>query len=324
MNFFFTEQPPVIYPSGIIDHETEETIAGINRCITTSGLFRLLETIPANEVSPPVAIHALKKIIELENNALFRNAPASRSLQAAVASNSAKSNNETFVRIAFINTLLDIVYRSRDPGVIIEGLKVVSRDTFPGDQASYKEKMVEETLVCISEGIFDLKQICEAVVILSNFYSDKKECHDLADKLWSGIYDKADEINAKTISSVFATLPHLKRSRDIVLTLAESRVGEFWQSYRIGNILEILKVLTDIRCSSPKVLQVISQWLKVHIHTLSESETLAVFYCFHVLEYIDDTIIHTMEKYMKMRGCQIKEKDLVATICDYCLDFRVR
>ena len=30
-----------------------------------------------------------------------------------------------------------------------------------------------------------------------------------------------------------------------------------------------------------------------------------------------------MEKYMKVRGVQIKERDLVATICDYCLDFRV-
>ena len=31
-----------------------------------------------------------------------------------------------------------------------------------------------------------------------------------------------------------------------------------------------------------------------------------------------------MEKYLKIRGCQIQERDLVATICDYCLDFRVR
>lgn len=27
---------------------------------------------------------------------------------------------------------------------------------------------------------------------------------------------------------------------------------------------------------------------------------------------------------MKARGCQIKEPDLVATICDYCLESRIR
>jgi hypothetical protein len=27
---------------------------------------------------------------------------------------------------------------------------------------------------------------------------------------------------------------------------------------------------------------------------------------------------------MKMRGCNIKEKDLIGAICDYCFDFKVR
>ena len=233
-------------------------------------------------------------------------------------------SNETFLRIAFINMLLDIVYRSRDPNVIVEGLKIVSRDTFPDEQSAYKERMVEETLVCISEGIFNLKQICESVVILADFYEDKRKCHDLADKLWSGILDKANQINAETISSVFATLPHLKSSRDIILKLVENAAGEFWQDYRIGNVLEILKVMTQLNSSNEKVLKVISQWLKVNIHKLNENETLAVIYCFHKLDYIDDTVISTMERYMKVRGCQIRERDLVATICDYCLDFRVQ
>jgi hypothetical protein len=41
-------------------------------------------------------------------------------------------------------------------------------------------------------------------------------------------------------------------------------------------------------------------------------------------DYIDNTIVKTLEKYMKMRGCNIKEKDLIGAICDYCFDFKVR
>ena len=55
-------------------------------------------------------------------------------------------------------------------------------------------------------------QICEAINVLSTFYPDeKKRCHELIDKLWSGIMDKNKEINVDTIATVFSTLPHLKQ-----------------------------------------------------------------------------------------------------------------
>ena len=41
--------------------------------------------------------------------------------------------------------------------VILAGMSIVSRDTFPGDQSDYKERICEETFVCITEGVFDLQ-----------------------------------------------------------------------------------------------------------------------------------------------------------------------
>ena len=38
-------------------------------------------------------------------------------------------NGGSFLRFAFINMLLDIVYRSKDPRVILDGLRVVCQDT---------------------------------------------------------------------------------------------------------------------------------------------------------------------------------------------------
>ena len=70
------------------------------------------------------------------------------------------------MRLAFINMLLDIVYRCRDPDVILEGLRAVSKDTFPGEQsAAYKERMCEETFLCVSQGHFSLEQIREVEAI---------------------------------------------------------------------------------------------------------------------------------------------------------------
>lgn len=70
------------------------------------------------------------------------------------------------------------------------------------------------------------------------------------------------------------------------------KVGEFWQEYTTKDVLEILGVFASMNMrTGEKVLRVLSQWLKVNVQTLSEGETLAVIYCLHKLEYIDDAII---------------------------------
>ena len=64
---------------------------------------------------------------------------------------------------AFLNMLLDIVLKSRDPKIVLEGLKVVANPNLPttSDQISaYKEKFYEETLLLITEGAFSLTQVC--------------------------------------------------------------------------------------------------------------------------------------------------------------------
>jgi hypothetical protein len=246
----------------------------------------------------------------------------------------AQKSGETFLRFAFINMLLDIVYRSRNPRVILDGLKVVCQDNFAEDQeqvAKYKERMYEETLFLVTEGLFSLVQICEAVIVLSNFYSnDKMRSLEMADKLWAGIIDKAGkELNAKTMSSVFSTLPHLRSSRDLVLKLLSSKVGDHWQEYTTRDILEMLRVLNHIgpvhgNGSQKAILPMITEWLSVNVHKLSEQELLAVVICMNKLDFVNKKLIQTLERYMKVRGVQIKEKDLVAAICDYCRDFRIR
>ena len=108
--------------------------------------------------------------------------------------------------------------------------------------------------------------------------------------------DKSEEINAGNIASLFSTLPHLRASREIVYKMLESKVGEFWQEYTTKDVLEILGVFASMNMrTGEKVLRVLSQWLKVNVQTLSEGETLAVIYCLHKLEYIDDAVIRDVE-----------------------------
>ena len=200
---------------------------------------------------------------------------------------------------------------------------------------SYKEKLYTETIELMTEGVFSLTQLCKVVSILSGFQVSEDPVgpssnhHRLADKFWAGIMDKSDELSEDTMAMVFNVLPHLKSSRGIILKLLEEKICDYWQLYKIQDILEILRVLTVIRMTcgehdNQRIVPVISQWLSKNIHTVEENQLLAIVYCYSKIGFVDDVFIATLERYIKARGCKIKEKDLVAAICDYCMDFKVR
>ena len=166
---------PIIF----VDKAMSDLMENMNLFVSVDSLFKFLETIPAEEVTPPVAIHALKRIIHL--NHLSNSANQSHQIKAS----------GSFLRFAFINMLLDIVYRSKDPRCILDGLRVVCQDDFSEERdqiANYKERIYEETVMLMTDGLFSITQICEAVVILSKFYAnDRARSQELADSLWTGI-----------------------------------------------------------------------------------------------------------------------------------------
>jgi len=309
------------FPADMCEEEME-IIAGFNRCFTSKDLFRLLETIPRQEVTPIVAAHALRRIIDLENNIETGNSASVRETLRGT-----KRTQDTFIRIAFFTMLLEIVSNSRQPKVILDGLSTVMRDQFPAELATYKEHLLEELLVCVSEGVFSVLEVCRAINILSTFYEDKKKCQETADKLWFGIFDKEKELNTtENIVAVFGALPSLHKSRNMILKILEKKGLERWEEYQPADMIEILRVLTEIKYDSvsKNFLEMISEWLSLNIHKVTETEMLAIVFSFLQLNYIDDKLINTMEKLIKHKGCQINEIDLVSTICDICLRHRVR
>ena len=79
---------------------------------------------------------------------------------------------------------MDIICKGKNPAAILEGLSASMRDGHSDDQRVYKEKLLEELLVCVSDGLFSMQDICKAIHVLSVFYPDSKQCVDVNDKLW--------------------------------------------------------------------------------------------------------------------------------------------
>jgi len=306
-----------------LNDEEREIIAGFNRCYNSSSIFKLLETIPTNEVSPPVAAHAYKKIVELENKY-----EASRSSSTSLVPKGRSDQPHSFFRSAFITLLLDIICKGKNTGAILEGLSASMRDvqSEAGDQRLHKDKLLEELLVCVHDGLVSLQHICQAIHILSVFYPDLHQCRDVNDKLWFGILDKSLEMSIEDIVSIFSTLPHLNKSRSMILNLLQEKTMENWQRLETRHVVEILRVLQKLKYDrvNPQFLKMVTRWLSVNIHTVSEQEMLAVVYSFLQLQYSDPAFIRALEKIIKLKGCQIKEQDLMAVISNYCQVLRIR
>lgn len=237
-------QSKTVSTSLIHSAQDREIMEQTNRIVSVDGLFKMLEMLPsgrflelvyvaqyltsnhatlppknsdfAGKVTSPVAVHCLKRIIHMNN---------ARKRMLGPNIEESKSNEGSFLRFAFINMLLDIVYRSQDPRVILDGLRVVCQDNFFHEASDkeivkYKERMYEETLAFITKGMFNLIQVCEAIMILTKFHpDDKKRSLEMADRLWAGILDQTSSgqpLDTKSIVAVFRTLPCLSQSRDLI------------------------------------------------------------------------------------------------------------
>jgi len=305
-----------------MSEEEREVIGGFNRCINASSIFRLLETIPPDEVTPPVAAHALRKITELEAGA-GHPAPQPEGVRETIRGVGAGRRPDTFLRIAFVSMLVDIICRSKNPDVILDGLSSAMRDNSPGQ--TYKERFLEELFD--SSADLNMSQICRAIHIVSVLFEDKKLNVATADKFWVGLMDKGRNVKTgEQIVEVFSTLPLLGKSRHMVLRLLEDRCMQNWTKLQTGHILNIFRVLTELKYDrvSPAFLRTLSGWLALHIHTVTEQEMLAIIWGFIQVDYCDDAVVKAVEKMMKKKGLQIKEADLISTICSFCTHFRIR
>jgi hypothetical protein len=57
---------------------------------------------------------------------------------------------------------------------------------------------------------------------------------------------------------------------------------------------------------------------------VKEPELLAIVFSLVQLDYMDEGIVSSLEKVVRMRGIQLVEPDLLPTICEACCHFRIR
>lgn len=278
----------------------------------------MLDTIPCQEVTPFVSFSILKKLFELENNFGFRN--DGRSWLNA----SENSTTETFTRLAIVTRLVDTILTSEDSNLLIDTLDLLRRECphvndqthglyDPDNHLDYRNKLLQEMLVRVTEGKLELNQVCRAVVTLGKMETDKGYgfSKDFVDKFWVGILGQSEDITSENIVNVLHTVKYFKKSSRLVLNLLERKLVTLWWNMSPKIVAEMCSVfMTSSPMESERALQqginswqistrllmALSKCTNLNIHKVTEAELIKIVKAFHTLNFCD-TVIEQVRLY---------------------------
>ncbi|XP_059469787.1 FAST kinase domain-containing protein 3, mitochondrial-like [Neocloeon triangulifer] len=304
-----SELPPKAPQPSYGEHE-DEAVSAIDRCHSLKSLYSLLEILPKEEVTPIIAVHALKRILDLENNHQFRN----------------QENNKdaNFTRAAVVSELIDIIVTGKDEASVVRALRIAARDL--SGCREHKERLKNEVLVRATENRLNLSLLCDAVRSFAHLRSED------VDKLWVGFVSREAEISEYNVLEMFRVLPFLKESRQAIFQILERKMigptGFWWQiSPRQTIVGEILALMKSARLSSVRLLAALSKWTNINIHLIKPEHLNCIITAFSSHNYSDNTLKVALERFVKANQKKSKpqaQQSLYSNLMAHIMKFRHR
>ncbi|XP_071442691.1 FAST kinase domain-containing protein 3, mitochondrial-like [Hetaerina americana] len=306
----------------INEKESKEIMEGLGRCPSIKSLLTLLETIPACEVTSEVALCALDKFIQFENNKSFRNLITGDTKDF----NLSESGEENFTRTAVFNQLVDVIVEGSDSAPVLGCLKILGKETFRANVLSYRNRLCSEILVRATEGHLTIDEVCLAVKTFSDFFQNEPTSEKGViepDNLWIGISSRQSDINAVNVVNVFSILPLLKKSRKAVLSILEKRMASIWWELRPSSPSLILEYLIKAGLTSKPIVATITRWAHRNAKALQDAALINILDSLLKLDHVDSQIIGALEN-LSARGSWSALPPLAAMAARFCAYFRVR
>lgn len=294
------------------DDEIVDVIRGFKKCSSVKSLVDLLEIVMLDEITPAVALCALKKIVELEN------------FKFHLATNKISSIFDTkpsidYTKTPILEKLLEIIIKGDDHSATVRTLELIPIDrvrVLPSEL--FKNKISEEILCGVTENKLNINDLCRSIDTFSKLNEVK-----IADQLWIGIMDKSDQINEKNVIQVFRILHMLKKSRKTIMNMLERRLKHFWHHLNSDDLIEILYIMRLTKCNSNTVLKTISRWINTNIHTMTENNLISIIKELKSTNYVDIGIVRALERYTKAKHSRLNSHLLMVEIMNYCSKFNV-
>nr|XP_012227156.1 PREDICTED: uncharacterized protein LOC105675003 isoform X2 [Linepithema humile] len=291
--------------------DVEQVLDAINSEGKDKGIYSLLESRMADEINCRIALKSLRKMIELENGWYKYRRTLSSNQPSAEAIN----------RDIILRQLVNLIIKSRDNEMILQGLKALKRDRYSPSKNFYKDRMCNEVMIRATDGNFTISQLIRAVKILAS-YKDPKY-RNCIDTLWAGLAYKKQDIKPNLLVPLFRSLIYFNRSKIMVQIILEEKLSEQWLKLTGSQMAHILDCLYG-RESSKGCLSSASKWANVSMTTSTETDLINFISSLHMKKYIDENVEQALARYMTAKSAEIKHPNLIATIMDYCKDLKIR
>lgn len=292
--------------------DMDQILNAINAGNASDGIYSLLENKMAEEMNCRIALQSLKKMIELENG-WYRYRGTSWNGQQLPA--------ETVNRDIVLQQLVNLIVKSRDNEMIIQGLKTLKRDRFNCSKYIYKDRMCNEAMIRTTDGHFTLPQLMRVVKILASYKDPKyRSCVDM---LWVGLACRERDIKPNLLVPLFRSLKYFHRSRGMVQIILEKKLAEQWLQMTGSQMANILDCLYG-KDAAKGCLSSTSKWANVSMTTSTEKDLVSLISSLHTKTYVDENIEQALARYVMAKSTDLRDSNLIATIMDYCRDLRVR
>lgn len=291
--------------------DVDQILDAVNSKSSNKKIHSLLEGKITDEINCRLALKGLKRMIELENGwHRYRKTMSNEQLSI-----------EAINRDIILRQLVNIIIKSQDNGMIIEGLKALRRDRFNPSRNIYRDWMCNEAMIRATDGKFTLPQLISVVRILAS-YKDSKYRHSI-DVLWIGIACREQDIKPNLLVPLFKLLKYFRQSKNMIQIILEKKLSEQWLQLTGSQMANILDCLHG-KITSKKSLSSASKWASVSMTMSNEKDLVNFIRGLHVKEYIDENIEQALERYVQVKGMDMKDPHLVASIMEYCRDLKIR
>jgi len=291
--------------------DMDQVLNAINAGSANDGIYSLLESKMVDEMNCRIALQSLRKMIELENGwHRYRGTSWSGQLSA-----------ETINRDLVLQQLVNLIVKSRDNEMIIQGLKALKKDRFNSSKNIYKDRMCSEAMIRATDGHFTLPQLMRVLKILASYKDPKYRSY--VDTLWVGLTCKEQDIKPDLLVPLFRSLKYFNRSRAMVQIILEKKLCEQWLQITGSQVASILDCLYE-KDSTKGCLSSASKWANVSLISSAEKDIINLVNSLRTKNYVDENIEQALARYVTAKSTEMKNSNLIASIMNYCKDLKVR
>lgn len=266
------------------------------KCSSLDDVYLLLSK--CSTITPNIALGALERIYNIFDGL--------------------NDNREITLDTLLLDKLCNIISHSDDIYAIMRALNVVVLKN-----ENYLNILCDEILKRIADNKLSVLQACDVIAFFGNNIEVEKYSSNI-EKLWVGLVGKEKEFDEEKTIKCFSILHHLKTSQKIVLRVLERRMFTLWWQMKPENVIQVMDALFKNKIYTTKILPVLGKWTNTNIHVLSEDNLLEIILKFSSLEYNDFQIEKALERYIKVKGLNIKLDMLIVTITNYITTFKIR